>query len=254
MTVSSSPFDSSPSLVSPNLAKQGRELPLAEGTPPAARSHETDWRIAVHESGHCIASRFYGLKLGGVTIVETGPYAGLAWGAGFKDGSSFDKNFDQTISVIESARPLWPKMGEPHSEVADFVAHARNRIVELLAGSAAEQVLCPDNRPLLGAARDKRQAREFAELLCQPEAVDAYLQYARTEAETIIAKMAHVVLALANALVEHRTMNGEKIDEVIADAVTAKALSDAVERRREWELVQKNAAMFLAHQALPRSY
>jgi hypothetical protein len=126
-----------------------------------------------------VAARFYKMPLGGATIVPSGIFAGLTFGPTFQERSAFDGSevFDQAPELVKLAREhrLMPQPGEPHDNVVDFIVHAQHRIIELLAGQAAELVLYPNEAPLSGSARDIWQAMEFAEMICAPEAVYAYL-------------------------------------------------------------------------------
>jgi hypothetical protein len=93
-------------------------------------------------------------------------------------------------------------------------------------------------RPPLPADHDFKEAAAFAGVICSsPEAVAAYLGFARIETQAILRDHQHVVFALAKALKVRRTLGATEIDEVIGDAVDQKALADERARRAEWRQV-----------------
>jgi ATP-dependent Zn protease len=45
--------------------------------------------------------------------------------------------------------------------------------------------------------------------------VDSYIIFARTETRAILSTYASAVIAIANALVEHRTLNSSQIESIV---------------------------------------
>jgi hypothetical protein len=68
-----------------------------------------------------------------------------------------------------------------------------------------------------------------------PTAIDVYLMFGLAEAKALIIRHRDAVLAIANALMLHRTLDAVMIHEIIASAPEHA-------RRADWELVEKNAA------------
>jgi hypothetical protein len=86
----------------------------------------------------------------------------------------------------------------------------------LCGGTAAETLLHPDCEPWI-AHSDIRQARALASLICSSKsAIDAYLMFALTEAKALIIRHRAAVLAIANALMIHKTLDAVEIHQVIA--------------------------------------
>jgi hypothetical protein len=95
---------------------------------------------------------------------------------------------------------------------------------------AAMKVLARDQ----DAAHDLLEARAFASVCASPgAAVDALLRCAEAEAETLIRAHLPVVTALIDQLVEHGTLSGEQVDEIISGAVAAEIVAAEHQRRRK---------------------
>ena len=180
------------------------------------RSPETDRRIAIHEAGHVVAGRALGQLVGGVTI-EPGPgYSGATWGPD-SDPSRFCSS-EEIIETCVTLATLMPAFGEPRDDLAVDLIHTHARVVELLAGTEAERQLFTDAPPL-EAPHDVAEAGAHAALICCSHVAGrAFLAYAKIEASELIRLHRHRVQAVADALVERRTLDGAEIDAVIADA------------------------------------
>jgi hypothetical protein len=212
--------------------------PLVEA--PTARSAADDWRVSLHEAGHVIVGRVLGSELGGVTIIPSETYGGLTWGPNhFKSG--FDSAADDDDIVVpdlaEKISALMPGPGESRSGVVDIFTHVHIRVVELCAGTASESLLLPDEAPWV-AHSDIRKSRALARLICTSElAIDCYLSFGIAEAKALIEQHRAAVLAIAEALMVHRTLDAEQIDTIIASAPERA-------RRADWARVMENAAGF----------
>jgi hypothetical protein len=137
-----------------------------------------------------------------------------------------------------------PGPGDPRSNVVDIVAHVHHRIIELMAGTAAEALLHADDPPW-DALSDLRQARALASLVCTSEqSIEALICFGYEEALSIIGKHRGLVTAMAKALVSHseRTLNADEIDKVIGETLAREALADAQARRVAWRGVTERAA------------
>jgi hypothetical protein len=100
-------------------------------------------------------------------------------------------------------------------------------------------------RPPLPADHDFKEAAAFAGVICSsPEAVAAYLAFARIEAQAILRDHQHIVFALAKALQVRRTLGAIEIDAVIEHAVDQKHFAEDRARRIAWREVTKRAASF----------
>jgi hypothetical protein len=88
------------------------------------------------------------------------------------------------------------------------------------------------------AHSDVREARKIASMVCTSEsAIDAYLAFGLAEAKALITQHRAAVLAIAESLMVHRTLDSTQIDSIIA-AAPERA------RRIEWNGVLENAASF----------
>jgi hypothetical protein len=118
--------------------------------------------------------------------------------------------------------------------------------IELMAGSEAERALYRAAPPL-PAQHDEDEARGFGAAFCYSErAITLFIEYARAEAAALIDLHRTAVLAIAEALVSRRTLNGEEIDQIIAAAHARDELTAEKSRRAEWAKAVANAATFEA--------
>ena len=190
------------------LADGGRGLHVL-----GRRSPETDRRIAIHEAGHVVAGRALGQLVGGVTIEPGENYSGATWGPD-SDPSRFCTS-EEIIQTCVTLASLMPVFGELRDDVAIELVQTHARVVELLAGTEAERQLFTDEPPL-AAPHDVAEARAHAALICcSNAAVGAFLAYAKVEASELIRLHRHLVEAVADALVERRTLDGAEIDAII---------------------------------------
>jgi hypothetical protein len=181
-----------------------------------ARSAVDDWRTAIHEASHCVIGRALGTDVAGCTIVPGDGYGGLTWGPAV-DRSKLSTD-DDVPDLCEAIGGLMPGAGEPRVNAAEIFSHIHVRVVDLMAGTAGEMLLHPECLPWT-AHSDIRQARVLASLICSSEeAITAYLEFGREEARALIGQRRAAVLAIAEALMVHRTLDAAKIDTIIAAA------------------------------------
>jgi hypothetical protein len=208
---------------------------VANATNGAGRSELDDWRIALHEAGHTVVGRALGEEVGGVTIVEGPDYGGLTWGP--KGNSSRLSSVDEQPDLCAQIAASMPAFGEPRVNAAEVFTLCHVRVVDLCAGTAAETLLHPACAPWI-AHSDVREARKIASMVCTSEsAIDAYLAFGLAEAKALITQHRAAVLAIAESLMVHRTLDSTQIDNIIA-AAPERA------RRIEWNGVLENAASF----------
>jgi ApbE superfamily uncharacterized protein (UPF0280 family) len=88
------------------------------------------------------------------------------------------------------------------------------------------------------ASEDRKQERQLAALIySSPEAQGIFISACAAEARAILHRHADVVDALAGALVEHCTLDGTQIDDIISRTVAARQLAQEHDRRRRWQNV-----------------
>jgi hypothetical protein len=95
----------------------------------------------------------------------------------------------------------------------------------------------------------RNQRRTPSNRLCTtrhviPVSAAALVDACRIESRELLIAHAHIVQALAAELQIARTMDGAAIDSAIERAVSAKAISDKIERCARWAGVEKSAADF----------
>jgi hypothetical protein len=74
----------------------------------------------------------------------------------------------------------------------------------------------------------------------------SFLEFARTEAAEILAAHRTALEAIAAALIERKTLDGEQIDAIISETVACDALEAERARRLNWHGVAERAAAFKA--------
>jgi hypothetical protein len=240
------------SLASPTGASGWPKKP-ARATIDAAsvRSEADDVRLSFHESSHAVVGRWLtGEAIGGVTIVASSEFGGLCWGPHYVHRAKFSEG--EVPELCSQIAPLMPATGESRANVADIFLHCFNRVTELVAGTEGERLFL-DGEPWF-ATDDERQAIAYASVITSsPASAAAFISACRVEATTLLAATAHIVRALASELQIARTMNGAEVDRCIEQAVAAKTLSDARQRRANWARVEANAALLWLNQTARRS-
>jgi ATP-dependent Zn protease len=93
---------------------------------------------------------------------------------------------------------------------------AHSHVVGWLAGIEAERLFCDEL--LARNGHDTAAARAVAGLITREVSdIDSYIDRARTETRALLIDQTTAVLAVADALVEHRTISGDMIDRIIRE-------------------------------------
>jgi hypothetical protein len=210
------------------------------------RSSTDDFRVAVHEASHAVAARLLGVSLGGVSCDPdpSGRFSGLTWGLRFFEGYA-DNDIDEAPEFCTKLAALMPKAGESRDgDVADIMQHAINRVIEIAAGSLGETMLLP--APAWQAPHDRMQETAFARLLCStPQAAEAFVKFCEAQARDLLAPHLSIVAELAARLRVERTMDGSRVDEVIAEAMAERDAQIEHARRTDMRSRAANAALFV---------
>jgi hypothetical protein len=207
----------------------------------------------LHEAGHITVGRALGAEFGGATINAGPDFSGMAWGPSFEAPSCLS-DLNLVTNICDRIRPLMPGLGDRRVDGAEGYTHAQFRIVELMAGTAAESILHTADPPL-EAINDLVQARAFAYIVCcsnSPNAIEQFLNFARAEAAAFVEEHRGVVLAIADALLEKRTLDGPAIDRIIAAALASESLAAERKRRADWSSVVINARTFAFEAYTPK--
>jgi hypothetical protein len=170
-------------------------------------------RISIHEAGHVALAKITGQPLVGSSIEFANGHYGCTWG----NASDLLPNTETVESICGQLMPLMAGFGDDLSSIAVELQRAHHHVLALLAGIEAERLF--NGTTLPNTEHDLTEATAIARLICRsPASVDAYLEFARVEVVALLSDHRAVVLAVADALVKHRTINGEQIDGIIRGA------------------------------------
>jgi hypothetical protein len=186
-----------------SFLRSQHEAAVGVGIVTGRRCPDFHGRVALHEAGHCVGALAFNLPLAGVTIEFINGHHGSTWGS--------DSSRDDPESVGSICAELAPLMSDVRAEE---LALARGMVVALLAGPLAEDLVIGSRLP--NCEHDEADAREIAALICRsPSAIDAYLDFCAAEADALLRNHAGMVLALADVLLERRTLDRPEIDEIV---------------------------------------
>jgi len=199
------------------------------------RSAADDWRIALHESGHVVVHRLFGTEVS-ATIVPDGACAGRTWSPQGVDAA-----------VMWSAESAIAEPGVSRDgDVRGVFSVVQQGVIAMMGGCAAEMVFF-DGTPPKYIASDVPNADWIAGFVCRTTAsLRAFVEHCYQESLALVEQHKTVVRAVAQALIEKRTLDGAEIDAVIAPVLAAKAAADERQRRSDWNAVLENAAGFVA--------
>jgi hypothetical protein len=221
--------------------------------PVPGRSAERNRRICGHEIGHALVSRLLGDIVWEVSAIpdrNQGGYEGRCIRSGPASSLRLDDSLamqpDEVIGICERLECLGaPELGTSRIETAEVYVRSLNNIIALVAGEAAELLLHPDLPPL-GTQHDFIEAAAFAKLtVFASPAVKALTNYAAVEAQALLTANRDMVDALVEALIETGELSGGRVDAIISETVTARAVAAETARRVDWKARQANAASFL---------
>jgi ATP-dependent Zn protease len=112
-------------------------------------------------------------------------------------------------SLCSHLAPLMP--GALDTELEQAHCHC----IEFLAGVTAEELFC-GGEMLPNTGHDLDAARAVAALICREVAdVDAYITLAKAQTRKLLTDHASTVVAIADALIRHRTIDRSQIDTIM---------------------------------------
>ena len=177
------------------------------------RSHQFIRNVSLHEAGHAVVSRLLALPVCGSTINFIDGFHGCTWAS----DTAMLPDSETVNDLVDALTPLMPRAGEDRSCIATELQRATDQVLALLAGPIAETLFTAGR--VAGSEHDEEEAAAIALLVCRsPRSVDAYLGFCRAEAIALLTDHRNIVLAIADALTEHRTIYAEQIDAIIAAA------------------------------------
>ncbi len=128
------------------------------------------------------------------------------------------------VEVATNISQYMPGPGESRDDVADVFSSVQARVIGMMVGGAAEMAIFGDSPPRF-IESDVYSANAIAGIVCRTDASRAaFIEHCYQEALAIIEEYKSVVLALAQALIDHpeRTLNCKEIDAVIAESWNSK--------------------------------
>lgn len=155
------------------------------------------------------------------------------------------ENAREVVSICERLEHLAPELGSGRTADSAQVIAGQSMVIELLAGSAAEEILFPHEKSL-GAKHDQVEAHAIARICVAAQPATKHLiQYCYAEARALIRTNIDIVEFLVAALIEFGTLDNTEIDTIIAAGMTARAVKKEHKRHDDWRERQHNAAAFL---------
>jgi hypothetical protein len=218
--------------------------------PVPGRTEIRNRQIAGHEIGHALITRALGDTVWSVSIIrEDGPcgHEGRCIRSGAPSALTLSADDevmerDEILTTCERLERLTPILGSARSDSAEYYVRSQNNVIALVAGECAEKLLHPD-LPSLGAIHDFVEAAAFARIaVAASPAVEALVAYCRAEATALLTDNRDMVDALVEALIEAGELNGERVDEIISECVTARSAEIERQRRDDWREREASAA------------
>jgi hypothetical protein len=201
-------------------------------------------RTAWHESAHIVVSRAMDFPISFATIEPNKWLSGRCLAPLSPPDDSPEQQIAAAQAICDQARAIIGNtLGQDPMESAEWRTHVHARCTILAAGNCAEQLAFPDIAPL-DNGMDQALSRIYAESICAPAAVPAFLEYVRQEATALLVSQRHVLEALADALEARRTLDTMAIDVVIAAAVCKADKGQEKARREVWNRKLESAAAF----------
>jgi hypothetical protein len=209
-------------------------------TPRQSDAHTVLTSCAWHESGHVVSAIRCGLEVDRVWVEETGSgRVQLRQVFACKPLEEFSD-----VSLHDLRCPPLPKLeGQVLSRETCILLFAK--IINMLAGQEAERLFpC---QSFMNASSDIKAATFMAGLVTGNPA--ALLDLARIDAARIVAANIHQIESIAAALIEHKTLDGAEIDQILAGMTPAQRAEKL--RRKTWTDTIAGAEAFrLAHGGL----
>ena len=177
-------------------------------------------QVSVHESGHLLAARAMNFPIKSATIVGDEWFSGICLAPLSQANTSPEQEIAAAEALCDQAKmAIGDRLGQDPAEFAIWRTHAFARCTILAAGRCAELLVFADADPLSNSL-DQALSRIFAESVCAPTVVEAYLYYVEAEATALLVDQRHALDALAGALETAKTLDGEAVDQIIGNGVS----------------------------------
>ena len=199
-------------------------------------------RVSIHEAAHAIIARLFGVPIGLATIEPTAHFAGRVVGPQADLEESAEKILEDALAICDRVRNGAPPAGESREDLEPWLRHAQEHVIELVAGRDAERI-AGFEVPKIDASTDMALALLYAATFTlTDDAAQAFVTYAEVEAAALLKRYWPHVEAVAKALMEHKTLTGEQIDQIITATETQLSLEAEKLRRGYFKEAQERAA------------
>jgi hypothetical protein len=157
----------------------------------------------------------------------------------------------RSLDVCAKIMAALPEPGEDRSEImGGWIAHAQQSVL-IDVGGAVGELIGGFSPTRLECSSDMELAVVMARTVCFSEAaVDAFIAYARVEAEALLRQHWFEVEAVAEALIEKGALTGEEIDQAIIVGKVRATLAEGHARRSSWRAVERRAQAFETPRAM----
>jgi hypothetical protein len=205
-------------------------------------------RVACHEAGHILVFRYFDFPVAGATVTPGPGYDGLTWHSDSAAARSNTEYEPSDFATKIAERILRGVHGPGEEPDASIIGDVLTQLAGLVGSCAAEAVVFEDKPPLL-IVSDVRAAHALARIICRNEQSRAALiEHAYQEAFGLLQEHKPILLALATALDEQKTLNADQIDICIGKALAVEAIKVEHARREQWRRIEEGAAMFKREQ------
>lgn len=199
-------------------------------------------RVSVHEASHSVAHLTCGIPISLVTVDPAVAGDGRA-GCVFGTPDNCDRRPLQEFSN-HTLRDLMPEPlaidGHTISDATCTLCFART--IAALAGTEGEKLIFPNRFPM-DAASDIAKAKAIATIFARKSPA-TWLHFARVDAANMLAARRALVETIAEALIEHKTLDGATIGDIVAGLSTVQRAERA--RRKRMIEMTAGAAAFTA--------
>jgi hypothetical protein len=206
---------------------------------------------ALHEAGHIVVARYLGLPVASATVLANAHFHGIVLGPEGDPNASPEQLAKAAEALCAQAAAIMPSPGEDLVEAASWLVHVTSRCAELLAGFVVEKLggYAGKNEP---QSTDLQLARIYAASCHAPAAVEAFLEYCRAVAASILVDHFGALKAVAQALDASGMMTGAELDVVIFEAEGEATQARELERREASAGAIRRAAAFIEEEGICR--